>query len=272
MRRIIISISIFTMFLLSLSSSPLMTSAVFAQTTNTGDTTTTNANSNNAGPMTFVDLENYGHSTGFSIYVPGGDWVIDSFSDGDGRTQTEEFAAIPEVAPTFEEAATLCEFSMSGTSALSPTTGKEYHCGAFGSYGFPRIHVRMYEGYGNPLQYHMSLYDYNTFYNGNKRVVNITDTTVDLVDPATNQTIQTIPAKVAKISLEQFDYHFAPVQHVKYIDTVLYATVPGTSDTYVITYILQEPANTFDSELMSSWAADEALAKEIFDSFRIMSK
>jgi hypothetical protein len=39
--------------------------------TTAGETTTTNAESNNAGPMTFVDLENYGHNTGFSIYVPG---------------------------------------------------------------------------------------------------------------------------------------------------------------------------------------------------------
>jgi hypothetical protein len=49
---------------------------------------------------------------------------------------------------------------------------------------------------------------------------------------------------------------------------VLYATVPGTSETFTRPEITR-----FDSEeLRFLMAADEVVAKEIFDSFRIMSK
>lgn len=118
----------------------------------------------------------------------------------------------------------------------------------------------------------MFLYNDNTYYNGNKRVVNITDTTIDVVDPATNQTIQEIPAKVATIFLTRLDHSDYPVIAENHIDTVLYATVPGTSDTYVVTSTRHEPHRVAPADEKAIWAADEAVIKEIFDSFRIIAK
>jgi hypothetical protein len=205
--------------------------------------------------------------------VPGGgDWVVDSFSDGEDRMQIPQFSS-GLLGLEFEVAAQLCETfppSMQ-TSAVSPTTGKEYHCGAFGSMGSNNIDIRMY-GPGNPLQFHMSLYSDNTYYNGNKRIVNITDTTIDLVDAATNQTIQKIPAKVANIILVRLDYSDYPTTAENHIDTVLYATMPGTSDTYVVTHSRYVPDRLAAEDEKAIWAANEAVVKEIFDSFRIISK
>jgi hypothetical protein len=227
---------------------------------------------------TFTDLENNGHSTGFSIYVPDADdWVIDSFSDGDGRMQTERFTAIPAVSPEFEVAATLCQdiaATPGGLASVSPSTGKTYYCGAFGSRGGAEaISVRMYQTFGlNPLEYHMSLLNYNTFYNANKRVVNITDTTVDLVDSATNQTIQELPAKIANIILLHKDP--TSIRLLEYIDTVLYTTDTEMTDgyTYVVTF-KRGMIHDYDSDSSKAKnVAQEATAKTIFDSFRIMSK
>jgi hypothetical protein len=232
----------------------------------------------------FVDLENYGHSTGFSVYVPpangssSNDWVIDSFSDGEGRIQTEQFSAVPAVSPEFEEAATICELKSSNPdrfTSVSPSTGKTYYCGAFGSLAGTTnsVSIRMYQTFGlNPLEYHLSLLDYNTFYNANKRVVNITDTTIPLVDSTTNQTIQEIPAKIANIILlrNQPD----SLAMLEYRDTVLYTTDAEMTDGY--TYVLTFKRGTiddYDPEVAKeSHAANEVIAKTIFDSFRIMTK
>jgi hypothetical protein len=229
------------------------------------------------GGTTFTDLENYGHSTGFSIYVPGGDkWVIDSFSDGDGRIQNERFSAVPAISPTFEEAATICQETGAPPgrfSSVSPTTGKTYYCGAFGSHGTNEIHVRMYQTFGmNPLNYHLSLLDYNTFYNANKRVVNIIDTTVDLVDSTTNQTIQEIPAKIANIILLQNDP--SSIRLFDYIDTMLYTTDTEMTDgySYVVTFKRDMPGEFDSGDSKARIAATDAIAKVIFDSFRILSK
>jgi hypothetical protein len=267
---------LFALLIVTLSISLLPTSAVFGQMTT--NTTVEPTDTGNAGPMTFVDLQNYGHSTGFSIYVPGGGkWVIDSFSDGDGRMQTEQFSAVPAVSPEFEVAATLCEdiaATPGGLASVSPSTGKTYYCGAFGSVGgINEISVRMYQTFGlNPLEYHLSLLDYNTFYNANKRVVNITDTTIDLVDSTTNQTIQEIPAKIANIILLRNDP--SSIRLFDYIDTVLYTTDTEITDgySYVVTFKRDMPGE-FDSEdSRARIAATEATAKAIFDSFRIISK
>jgi hypothetical protein len=260
--------------------SVLMTTEAYAQTpsTTTGE--------GGAGGMTFTDLENNGHSTGFSIYVPGGrvtfglewDWVIDSFSHGDGRMQTEQFSAVPAVSPKFEVAASLCQVSSGSErlSSVSPTTGKTYHCGAFGSLsGTSDIHVRMYQTPAgmNPLNYHLSLLEHNTFYNANQRVVNITDTTVDLVDSTTNQTIQQVPAKIANIILLHEDP--GRILIYEYLDTVLYTTDTEITNgySYVVTFKRGATVDADESDnVKANYFATEAAAKVIFDSFRILSK
>ena len=118
----------------------------------------------------------------------------------------------------------------------------------------------------------MSLLDYNTFYNANKRVINITDTTIPLVDSTTNQTIQEVPAKIANIILVNNDP--GGLGLFEYIDTVLYTTDTELTEGY--SYVVTFKRGTIDDDVSdlgkARHAADEATAKTIFDSFRILSK
>jgi hypothetical protein len=159
-------------------------------------------NTNNIGPQTFTDLENSQHATGFSIYVPTG-WFIDHFpTEASGRIKN---TIPPSLGIQFEEAVTLCEERLSFSPSVSPS-GQTYHCGAFGGIAIDQISVRMLDTLGqDPLEHHMAILANDPIHTGNKRIENITDTTIDIVDSTTNHTIQTVPAKMADIVITQIN-------------------------------------------------------------------
>jgi len=255
---------ILTMLLLTLSAAasfPLMP-AVMGQTT----TTLTNV-----GPMTFTDLENNGHDTGYSIYLPP-NWVLDQ--------NTED--RVRGIVLQYEEPSTLCTSAIPIEEITTPTlspSGKEYYCtqnwGGIG--GLQDISIRMYRliGSDNPLELHMIIlgdtYDTSTTIMGRQRILNITDTTVDYVDSTTNQTIQQLPAKIANID---FSYqHIGSVGTIDLVNRVLYVSIPDTGYSYVVSTELDSLSHyTQPEKLTLDLAALERAANEIFGSFRVISK
>lgn len=245
------------------------------------------------GPTIFSDVENFGHPSGYSIFVPQ-NWTIDTrLGTEEGRLTKPMFT--DNDLYNYEKAAVLCGFSPGETIEYN----KVFRCETTFAIVHPdnilgNVEVLMYDpekcNCEDPLDYHLEVLTerYPQFATMGLTVLNVTDVTINYTDPNTNQTIQQLPGKRADImglipasaaatqGLDEYERVF--------INSILYTVVdfgePSSigfaRDIYMISNLKQlsremgvNPETL--SEGQDSLVLDATL-QEIFDSFKILAK
>src|SRR5215204_5104330 len=112
------------------------------------------------------------------------------------------------------------------------------------------------------------------------QIVNTTDTTLNLTNPQTNETIATVPARLVEVA---YSTNFAPneTRTGYFISTATNATAPnlGTTKGYAVFYEGNSTTNTAAAEITTATAASGSLAPtplppvvgQVFDSFELIA-
>src|SRR5215212_3061294 len=111
------------------------------------------------------------------------------------------------------------------------------------------------------------------------QIVNTTDTTLNLTNPQTNETITTVPARLVEIA---YSTNSAPneTRTGYFISTATNATAPnlGTTKGYAVFYEGNSTTNTAAAEITTATAASGSLATllppavgQVFDSFELIA-
>jgi hypothetical protein len=112
------------------------------------------------------------------------------------------------------------------------------------------------------------------------QIVNTTDTTLNLTNPQTNETITTVPARLVEIA---YSTNSAPneTRTGYFISTATNATAPnlGTTKGYTLFYEGNSTTNTAAAEITTATAASGSLAPtplppvvgQVFDSFELIA-
>src|SRR5215208_4389362 len=112
------------------------------------------------------------------------------------------------------------------------------------------------------------------------QIVNTTDTTLNLTNPQTNETIATVPARLVEMA---YSTNFAPneTRTGYFISTATNATAPnlGTTKGYTLFYEGNSTTNTAAAEITTATAASGSLAPtplppavgQVFDSFKLIA-
>lgn len=140
-------------------------------------------------------IENRSGQVNFRVQVPQG-WVLDVLEPLETSKQTVFGDNI------FYRLASLCK---EATSLPSIIGDKTYHCGEHGSSAAEVVHIQSYSIMNeDPLLYHMDILDDNPSIT-NVRAATSNDTTINYIDPQTNQTITALPAKRVDLVLTHAD-------------------------------------------------------------------